>query len=129
MLTWLCIGSGISGTMWLIMLLVLMLLSLDGSVPSNLFPGLVIDYLEAGYAFVVLICFLIAVGITAVLLMWNLKKAGFYLYATTKTLLYFLPVIFLGTNHLTFLGLVLTSVFITLYGILLTNRRNKVKNG
>jgi hypothetical protein len=52
--------------------------------------------------------------------MWQMKKAGFYLYATIKILTYFIPVFIIGANHLSFPALVITSVLISVYGIFFT---------
>ncbi len=121
LLTWLCIVSATVGISYIIMFIVLLSYSLTGNVPSSLFPGIVMEYLHTGYTFVVTEIMLTAIGLTGVLLMWKMKKAGFYLYAVIKTILYFLPVLFIGNNHLHFPGLLTTSVMIVSYGILFTN--------
>lgn len=125
LLTWLCIGSGIFGVSWIIMFFVLITYSLRGNVPSGLFPGLVIEYLHAGYLFISAEIFFTVLGITGIILMWQLKKTGLYLYAISKTLIYFLPVVFIGSNHLTFPGLIITSILIIMYGILIESMQKK----
>jgi len=95
--------------------------SLSGNVPSALFPGIVIEYYHSGYVFVITEIVLTILGIIGVSLMWKLQKKGFYLYAGAKTLIYFLPVLFIGSNHLHFPGLVLTSCLIVIYGVIVTN--------
>jgi hypothetical protein len=95
--------------------------SLKGSVPSELFPGIALEYLHTGYWFLLLEIILTGLGIIAVYLMWQLKRIGFYMYAFIKTLIYFLPVVIIGKNHLTFPGLVITSVLIVMYGVVFTN--------
>jgi hypothetical protein len=99
--------------------------ALKGNVPSVLFPGLVIEYLHAGYLFIFAEILLTALGITGVILMWQLKKTGFYLYSASKVINYFLPVLFIGNNHLTFPGLCVTAFLITLYGTAFRDRNNK----
>ena len=126
-LTYLCLGSTLIGLLWVAMLVVLLLYSLRGNVPETLFPGLVIEYLNAGYLFLAAFLGLTILGLGAVALMWQLKKAGFYVYAVVKTTLYFMPVVIIGTNHLTFTGLILTSLGITAYGTLFFNKINDVK--
>ena len=118
LLTWLCIGSASFGILWIVMFLVMIAYSVKRNVPSGIFPGLAIEYLHAGYLFIAVEIFLTLLGITAVILMWQLKRTGFYLYAVIKTLIYFLPVVFIGSNHLTFPGLILTSILIIIYGVI-----------
>ena len=121
LLTWLCIGSASFGVFWIIMFLVMIMYSFMGSVPSELFPGIALEYLHTGYWFLLLEVILTGLGITAVYLMWQLKRKGFYMYAFIKTLIYFLPVVIIGKHHLTFPGLVITSVLIVMYGVVFTN--------
>lgn len=99
--------------------------SLKGDVPSELFPGLTVEYLHEGYLFMTAEILLTASGLAGVMLMWQMKKTGFYLYAGVKTLLYFLPVVFIGSNHLTFPGLVITSTLIIIFGTYLFANREK----
>jgi len=110
------------------MFLALILLSQTGNVTNRLFPGLAIEYLQAGYLFIITEILLTCLGITGVVLMWQMKKTGFYLYAISKTLIYFLPVLFIGSNHLTYPVLLITSILITAYGIELTGNSSSKKN-
>lgn len=121
-LTWLCIGSFISGSAWIIMLLALILYSLSGEIPAGLFPGLSVEYVKAGHIFILIQIILALLALTGVFMMWKLKKTGFYLYSAMKAIIYFLPVLFIGTSHLTFPGLILTSLLIIMYGIIFTRR-------
>lgn len=102
------------------MLLALIIFSLEGQVPSGLFPGLAVGYTKAGYLFMAALILLAMLGLAGVFMMWQLKMAGFYLYSTVKILIYFLPVTIIGLKHLTFPGLVLTSALIIVYGIIFT---------
>jgi len=120
-LTGLCIGSAVAGLAWIIMFVVLLFMSYRQNVPPGLFPGIILEYRNAGFMFVLAEILLALLGITAVILMWQMKKKGFYLYTITKVVTYFLPVIFIGTNHLTYPGLLLTSVFIVMYGVFFTH--------
>ena len=106
------------------MLVALIIFSLRGNIPSGLFPGLAAGYPEAGMFFMAALILLAVLGLTGVFMMWQMKKSGFYLYCTAKTLIYFLPVVFIGSNHLTYPGLILTSTAIVLYGIIFTGKIN-----
>ncbi len=120
LLTWLCIGSAAFGVLWIIMFIVLIIFSIKGNVPPGIFPGLTTDYLQAGYLFVFALILLTGIGIAGIVLMWQMKKTGFYIYAVTKSGIYFLPVLFIGYHHLTFPGLIITSSLIILYGTIFT---------
>jgi len=100
----------------------MMLFDKAGNVSTRLFPGIAIEYLHTGYLFIIAEILLTALGLFAVVMMWRMHKTGFYLYAATKTVIYFLPVIFIGNNHLTFPGLIITSILIIFYGIILTDK-------
>jgi cytochrome b subunit of formate dehydrogenase len=104
------------------MLVALIVFSLNGSIPSGLFPGLSAGYPEAGMLFMAALILLAILAISGVFMMWQLKKVGFYLYSLAKMLIYFLPVVVIGSNHLTYPGLVLTSTLIVLYGILFSGK-------
>jgi hypothetical protein len=120
LLTWLCIASAGFGVAWIIMFIVLITFSVRGIVPSGLFPGIVIQYLHAGYLFIGAEIALTGFGLTGVVMMWKIKKTGFYLYAFMKAIIYFLPVVFIGSDHLTFPALLISSILIVVYGILIT---------
>jgi hypothetical protein len=104
------------------MLLVILISDLAGNVSTRFFPGIAIEYLQAGYLFLVAEILLTAIGIFAVVMMWRMQKTGFYLYAAIKTIIYFLPVVFIGNNHLTFPGLIITSILIFIYGIIFSSK-------
>ncbi len=61
------------------------------------------------------------VALLGVIMMWQLKKAGFYLYAAARVLIILVPFVFIGYNLISILmfsgGLVFASLFIILYGI------------
>ena len=126
LLTWLCTGSFVFGSLWIIMLLVLILFDQSGNVSTRLFPGIAIEYLHAGYLFIFAEILLTALGLYAVVMMWKIKKTGFYLYSVTKTIIYFIPAIFFGGNQLTFPGLIVTSFLIFFYGIVFTGKTLKL---
>ncbi len=125
MLTLLSAGSFIFGIGWIGMFFTLILYSFKGDVPQHLFPGIVIEYLQAGYFFILVEILLAAMGLAGVVLMWKMKKTGFYLYAISKILVYFLPVLWISTSHLTYPALVINSILITAYGVLVLNNRGK----
>jgi hypothetical protein len=122
-LTWLCIISITTGSAYIIMFIAIIIYSANGTVPATIFPGLAIDYLNAGYTFILTQTIFTALGLTAAIIMLKMKSYGFYLYALSKTILYFLPVIFIGSSHLTYPGLLMTSIFIIMYGIAFTRPR------
>jgi hypothetical protein len=127
LLTWMCIASLVAGVSWIAMYLALITFSITGNIPDGLFPGIVIEYLHAGYIFITAQILLSVIGISGVIMMWRMKKTGFYLYTIIKIIGYFLPVIVIGSKHLAFPGLLLTSVFITMYGGLFHCYPEKVK--
>ena len=104
------------------MLVALFVFSRNGNIPAGLFPGLAAEYPQAGAWFMAALIILALLGLTGVGMMWHLKKTGFYLYAVSKTLIYFLPVVVIGYSHLTYPGLILTSVLIVLFGILFSGK-------
>jgi hypothetical protein len=122
LLTWLCIVSATAGVLWIGMFLAVIVSTFSGNVPKSLFPGIVIEYFQAGYWFIVTEILLTAFGIIGIYLMWHMKKAGFYLYAISKSLIYFFPILIIGSNHFNFVSLFLTSVMIVLYGIVFSKR-------
>lgn len=66
-----------------------------------------------------LICSIIALG--GVILMWNLKKSGFILYAVPKVFLIFFPMLLIGFNFITAIvlssGVIFTGAFIAMYAV------------
>lgn len=104
------------------MLVALNFFSLKGSIPSGLFPGLAAEYPEAGMLFMAALILLAMLGLIGIFMMWQMNKVGFYLYSAVKTLIYFLPVVCISINHLTYPGLFLTSISIILYGIIFTSQ-------
>ena len=127
LLTYLCLGSTIIGMLWVVMIVALLIYSLRGNVPDTIFPGLVIEYLNAGYLFLAAFLGLLLLGLGAVVLMWQMKKAGFYVYAAAKTTLYFMPVAIIGNNHLTYTGLMLTTIGIIAFGVFFNKKTTMVK--
>ncbi len=61
------------------------------------------------------------IALAGVILMWNLKKTGFYLYSAAKAMLVFLPIILIGYNFISAMisiaMLIGAALFITLYGL------------
>lgn len=56
-------------------------------------------------------------ALTGIILMWKLKKHGFYLYFAAQFLLFNYPLLVFGTEHFDLSDLFFTSVFILLFGI------------
>jgi len=71
------------------------------------------------FAGIGLICSIIA--LTGVIMMWNLKKIGFFLYSSAKVILVFIPVILIGYNFISIMismsMLIGAALFITLYAL------------
>jgi hypothetical protein len=124
-LTWLSIGSIVVGVLWVIMYIVLIISKLYGKVDPYLFPGIVIEYSKDGYSFLVAEILFTLLGLAGVIMMRKMKIAGLYIYAFAKVILFFLPVVFIGSSQLSFPILVITSVLITAYGVMLTGIHKK----
>ena len=114
-LTVLCIlsfiGSGLSSLMFLIAVIA------AGVIMDFLtgLPGMA--DLSAGGSGFFIVSFLMAVGsLFGAILMWNLKKIGFYLYSACNIFAIFVPLIF-AAGGIGWFGLVITVVFIVLYGL------------
>ncbi len=77
--------------------------------------------MENASAMSLTIVLLSIVALFGVIMMWQLKKNGFYIYTAARLFILFVPVIFLGFNFFTLLsismGIVFAVVFIVLYGI------------
>jgi len=58
---------------------------------------------------------LYAASLTGAILMFRLKKAGFYLYTLAQILLIFVAPIFIGFNFITNIGILFASVFSLLF--------------
>ena len=67
------------------------------------------------------IVLLSVVALLGVIMMWQLKKAGFYLYAAARVLLILVPFVFIGYNLISILifssGLIFAVLFIVLYSL------------
>jgi hypothetical protein len=124
-LTWLSIGSIVVGVLWVIMYIALILSKLYGKVDPYLFPGIVIEYSKVGYSFLLAEILFTLFGLAGVIMMRKMKIAGLYIYAFAKVILFFLPVVFIGSSQLSFPILVITSVLITAYGVMLTGIHKK----
>ena len=61
------------------------------------------------------------IALFGVIMMWQLKKTGFYLYTGSKIFILLIPLIFLGFNFITFIAITSTGifalVFITLFAV------------
>ncbi len=116
LLTVLCIltfiGSGLS--------LILFLLT------AALF-GVMVDYLKsipgmgaitgAGVGYFVVMFILAAVSLFGAIKMWGLKKIGFYLYTAAQVLMIIVPFILLSGASVNVFGIIITLLFIILYGL------------
>jgi len=107
------------------MFVVLIVLSAKREVHQGLFPGLVMDYLQTGYLFITAQILLSVVCLYSIVLMWQQRKTGFYIYTANKVIVYFLPVLFIGYTHLTLPGLFITAIFLVAYGTFFTGQSEK----
>jgi hypothetical protein len=112
-LTWLCIGSAISGLFWIVMLLDIMIVSQKGEISAGILPGLAAGCMHAGYLLIFALILLTISGLTGIFKIRKLRQAVFYLCSSAKTIIYFLPVTFIGHNHLTYPGFI-TSILVLL---------------
>jgi len=114
-LTVLCIltfiGSGFRTLIFLILLVA------AGAVSSWLgsIPGMGdMGGLGAGYLVIVLV--LALASLYGAIMMWQLKKMGFYLYSGANVIALIVP-IFMASSDFSVWGLVFTALFIILYGL------------
>jgi hypothetical protein len=81
----------------------------------------ILSFLNVLPAFAALILILSIVALTGVILMWNLKKAGYFIYSGAKVIIIFVPVILTGPNLFSMIAgssmFMTAAVFITLYGL------------
>lgn len=115
-LTVLCIlsfiGSGLSSLMFLIALVA------AGAIMEFMssFPGMSELSATAGSGYFLVYLVLALGSLFGAILMWNLKKIGYYLYVAANVIVIFVPVMF-SAGGIGWFGLVITVVFIILYGL------------
>jgi len=114
-LTVLCIltfiGSGFRTLIFLILLVA------AGAVSSWLgsIPGMG-DMGGLGSGYLVIILVLALASLYGAIMMWQLKKMGFYLYSGANVIALIVP-IFMASSDFSVWGLVFTALFIILYGL------------
>lgn len=79
------------------------------------FPGLDI-YLSLPQSFYVFSAILYFASLVGAVQMWKLRKIGFHIYTSAQILLLLVPVIYPQFDSFPFLGLVVTAIFVALYG-------------
>lgn len=114
-LTVLCIltfiGSGFSALFLLIGLVAAGALSgVLGSI-----PGLG-DMGGFGSGYLVIVLVLALASLYGAIMMWKLKKMGFYLYSGANAIALFIPMI-MASGKFSVFGLIITALFIFLYGL------------
>jgi len=121
-LTVLCIltfiGSGLSTLIYLLATIAFGVVSgmLD-SLPGG-------DMLaEAGMAFFAIYFVLSAASLFGAIMMWKLKKTGFYVYTGANVVAFFLPMIMLEGVPFNVMGFVFLAAFIVMYGLNLKHMR------
>lgn len=65
---------------------------------------------------------IVAIGVTllalaGVIMMWKLKKTGFYLYTGAQLLGIIIPVVIAGMASMSWFGLIISVAFIVMYGL------------
>lgn len=73
--------------------------------------------LSASRGFFISGLFLYGASLLGVGLMWRMKKAGFHFYAMSQLLISIHPWIFLDTGPFPFMSVLLSAIFILLYGL------------
>lgn len=114
-LTVLCIltfiGSGLSA---LFLLIGLVFAGAASGMLSSI-PGIGdIGGLGTGYFLIVLV--LALASLYGAIMMWKLKKLGFYLYSGANVIVLFVPLV-MASGKFSIFGLVITALFIFLYGL------------
>jgi hypothetical protein len=56
-------------------------------------------------------------GLIGVIMMWKLKKTGFYLYTAAQIIGIIIPVVLVGTAGLSYVGIFFALAFIVMYGL------------
>jgi hypothetical protein len=116
LLTVLCIltfiGSGLS------LLLYLLAAVLFGTMVEFLssIPGMS-AVTGGGVGFFVIMFILAFISLFGAIRMWNLKKMGFYLYTVAQILMIIMPFVFITGSQIGVFGIVITVLFIILYGL------------
>ncbi|MQY78518.1 MAG: hypothetical protein GH151_04875 [Bacteroidetes bacterium] len=114
-LTVLCIltfiGSGLSALLFLIATIA------AGAITNFLgsLPGMSEAATGGSVYFLVALIFALA-SLFGAILMWKLKKIGFFLYSGVNVIAIFLPIIFIS-GSISWFGAFITVVFIVLYGL------------
>jgi FtsH-binding integral membrane protein len=70
--------------------------------------------LGSGYLVIVLV--LALASLYGAIMMWKLKKMGFYLYSGANVIALFIPMI-MASGKFPIFGLIITALFIFLYGL------------
>lgn len=116
LLTVLCIltfiGSGLSILFWLFAIVGLgSILGFLGNVPGFSAAGG-----ESTIIYPIVLLLLAIVLLLSAIMMWNLKKMGYYLYVLVKVLGIILPIILIGAAFKITM-LIIPVIFIVLYGL------------
>ena len=100
-------------------------LEIESETYNTPFNKLIPDFLsfierviESAFTTAVLNLLLSIIALFGVILMWNLKKTGFFLYSTAKVLILTLPFIFLGINFITIFSIVVSGIFVLTFIVL-----------
>lgn len=118
-LSLLCIITFIAGTVKIVLFLWAILRSNpDYSGKENDINGLLNVFLGINSTFYLILWIVVTItAIAGAVLMWKLKKSGFYIYTLSVCIAYILPSISEGPEMMTIQRLFFTTVFIFFYGI------------
>jgi hypothetical protein len=87
---------------------------------QNIFES-ILKLLNVLPTFVGITFILSGVALAGVILMWNLRKSGFYMFCAAKAVMVFLPVLLIGVNFLSLIigtsTFMIAAIFITLYAL------------
>lgn len=72
---------------------------------------------DAGMAFFAVYFILSAASLFGAIMMWKLKKTGFYLYTGANVIAFFLPMVMLEGAGFNVMGFVFLAAFIVMYGL------------
>ena len=85
--------------------------SIDAAAAALSIPSLVISIV------------LTIISLIGVIMMWKLKKTGFFVYTGTQVIALIVPIFFSGMAGFSFVGLFFTALFIVLFGLNLKHMR------
>ena len=114
-LTVLCILTFIGSGLTALFLLIGLVFAGAASSMLGSIPGMG-DMAGFGSGYFVVVLVLALASLYGAIMMWKLKKMGFYLYSGANVIALFIPMI-MASGKFSFFGLFITALFIILYGL------------